>query len=188
MPLENSLAFRDLEHQFAFESYGVRVKIEASDAETLGEAEQRARKALVDNLGRVEGSDTSHSFRIVEDEAGMLHLFKNGEPFGSDTNRERFFKFFDSIIASLNAVFNTFNEWAALAIRGIVCGIVSKIPCPTVKLSGSHVASASNRVNTTNPTGIGFDPLLPPIELTSTSRSATDPPCEYRTERFLGNA
>ena len=98
MPLEELPAFCAFAHEFAFESYGVRVKIETSDAELLEEAELKARKALVDNLRRVENSDAEHLFGIASDAEGTLHLYKNGEEYSSDTDRRRFFKFFDSIL------------------------------------------------------------------------------------------
>lgn len=98
MPLEDSFARNALEYGFTFESYGVRVTIKASDAALLDEARRRAEKALVGNVLRVEPAGAEHSFGIFSDARGTLHLLKNGEEFSSDTNLERFFKFFDSIL------------------------------------------------------------------------------------------
>ncbi|HKP71094.1 MAG TPA: hypothetical protein VJV05_17535 [Pyrinomonadaceae bacterium] len=98
MPLEELPAACALGHEFSFESYGVRVRIEASDASLLEEAERKARTALVDNLRRVESSDADHLFGISSDSDGTLHLFKDGQEYSSDHDRRRFFKFFDSIL------------------------------------------------------------------------------------------
>jgi len=97
MPLENSPAFC-FEHELVFESYGVRVKIEASDVALLEEAERRARKALVDNVRRVDDIDTERSFGIALDVDGTLHLYKDGQAFTFDKDRQRLFKFFDSLL------------------------------------------------------------------------------------------
>ena len=98
MPLEISPAFCAFGHELIFESYGVRVKIEASDAALLEEVEHRARKALVDNLRRVDDIDTERSFGIASDADGTLHLYKNGQAFSFDKDRQRFFRFFDSLL------------------------------------------------------------------------------------------
>ena len=98
MPLENSPVFCAFEHELVFESYGVRVRIEASDAVLLEEAERWARKALVDNVRRVDDVDTERSFGIASDVDGTLHLYKNGQAFTFDRDRQRFFRFFDSLL------------------------------------------------------------------------------------------
>ena len=98
MPLENSPVLCAFEHELVFESYGVRVRIEASDSVLLEEAERQARKALVDNLRRVDGTEAERSFGITSDADGTLHLFKNGQAFTFDKDRQRFFRFFDSLL------------------------------------------------------------------------------------------
>ena len=98
MPLENLPVHRAFEREFAFESYGVLVRIEASDDALLEEAVQRARTALVGRIRPVGSQHSEHCFGIALDSDGTLFLYKNGREFSSDTNRPRFFKFFDSIL------------------------------------------------------------------------------------------
>lgn len=98
MPLEISPADCAFEHELIFESYGVRVKIGASDLHLFEEVQRRARKALVDNLRRTDENDTEHSFGIASDIDGTLHLYKNGQAFSFDKDRQRFFRFFDSLL------------------------------------------------------------------------------------------
>jgi hypothetical protein len=86
------------EFEFCLESYGVRVRIQASSRELLVEAEQAARKALLERLQIVEKCEAEHSFGISSDVSGTLYLFQNGGQVSSDSSHPRFFKFFDSLL------------------------------------------------------------------------------------------
>ena len=121
MPSGNSLAGRGLEHKFAFESYGVRVRIEASDVNLLLEAERQARKALVENVRKLDPSDAKYSFGIAAGDQGTLHLFQNGKQISSDDNSGRFFKFFDSVLriaVAEHAVGWVFIHAGVVAVNG----------------------------------------------------------------------
>ncbi len=84
--------------EIVFESYGVRVKLEATTAELLKDAEQIARKALLNRLRTVESRDVDHTFGFAQDENATIYLFQNGEVVSFDSSRSRFFKFFNSIL------------------------------------------------------------------------------------------
>src|SRR5688572_14737451 len=84
--------------EFVFESYGVRVKVQASDPELFELAEKTARRALLNRVKVIDGSDPEHTFSIASDDDGTLFLFLNGSQLSYDTRRPRFFKFFDSML------------------------------------------------------------------------------------------
>src|SRR5687768_13447973 len=84
--------------EFVFESYGVRVRVQASDPELFELAEKTARRALVDRVKVIETRDPEHTFSIASDDDGTLFLFLNGSQLSYDTRRPRFFKFFDSML------------------------------------------------------------------------------------------
>ena len=83
---------------FVLESYGVRVRITASDAGLLADAEQMARRALVGYMSIVETDDAEHSFGVTLGSDGRIYLTHDGEQVSYDRSRERFFKFFDSLL------------------------------------------------------------------------------------------
>lgn len=84
--------------EILLESYGVTVKIRASDAELLSEAVETARKALVGRVKILEKADAEHTFGFSSDETGTLFLFHNGEQISFDPRRKLFFKFFNSML------------------------------------------------------------------------------------------
>jgi hypothetical protein len=99
MRSEESVSYsRVFDCELVFESYGVKVKLEATSPELLKEAERTARKALLDRIRILETREAEHSFGFTSDEAGTLYLFQNGERVSSDDLRTRFFKFFNSLL------------------------------------------------------------------------------------------
>lgn len=76
----------------------MRVKLEATSPELLRDAEQIARKALLDRLRILETKEAEHTFGFASDESGTLFLFQNGEQISFDSFRTRFFKFFNSML------------------------------------------------------------------------------------------
>jgi hypothetical protein len=96
MPIENSLSSPS--HEFFFESYGVRVKVEASTPELFSEAERTVRKALVDNISELDEPVAEHTFTIRSDESETLFLYRDGDRISFDDRYHRFFKFFDSLL------------------------------------------------------------------------------------------
>jgi hypothetical protein len=89
---------RALDRELLLKSYGVTVKIQASDADLFGEAVETARKALVGRVEIIESGDADHAFGFSSDETGTLFLFHNGEQLCFDTSRKRFFRFFNSML------------------------------------------------------------------------------------------
>jgi len=89
---------RASDQEILLESYGVVVKIQASDAELFEEAVETARKALVGRVKILESAEAEHVFGFSSDQTGTLYLFRNGEQLATDTLRKRFFKFFNSMI------------------------------------------------------------------------------------------
>ncbi len=84
--------------EIVFESYGVRVKIQATEPELLEEAERTARKALLDRLKILESKEAEHTFGFASDDEGTRFLFLDGEQVSYDKSRYRFYKFFNSIL------------------------------------------------------------------------------------------
>lgn len=84
--------------KFVFESYGVRVKIEASSRELLGDAEKAARQALLGRLEILDNTEAEHEFSITEGPDSTFHLSLDGEKITHDFSSTRFFRFFDSIL------------------------------------------------------------------------------------------
>lgn len=96
---EESLIFSQaFEFESLLESYGVRVKIQASSRELLLDAEVAARSALLDNVEIIENSEAEHTFVFSSGSDGTLYLSLNGEKITHDTSRPRFFRFFDSLL------------------------------------------------------------------------------------------
>jgi hypothetical protein len=93
--LEYSRAFGN---EIVFDSYGVRVKIQAADTEILKDAERTARKALLGRIEILDSKDADHTFGLAADEDGRRFLFLNGEQISHDNPGERFDKFFNGIL------------------------------------------------------------------------------------------
>ena len=84
--------------ELVLESYGVRVKIKASDRWLLADAEKTAREALLGRIEILEDIDAEHVFGISKGVDDVLYLSLNGEQVSNDTSRPRFFRFFDSLL------------------------------------------------------------------------------------------
>ena len=89
---------RVFEHKVVFESYGVRVKLEADDPDLLQEAERVAHKALLKATEILESENFDQSFGFAADDGGNYYLFQNGAEIAVDTLRTRFFKFFNGML------------------------------------------------------------------------------------------
>ncbi len=83
---------------FAFESYGVLVKIESNHQELVDKAELVSKKALLGNLTSYDGVEFDHVFELPRDDSGVFHLIQNGEQISYGEDETIFFKFFDSIL------------------------------------------------------------------------------------------
>jgi hypothetical protein len=92
------ISFREPKFEFVFETYGVRVRLQASSRQLLNVVEQTARKALLERLTVVENIEAEHTFGIFADASETLYLVLNGEQVTSGPSHPRFFKFFDSLL------------------------------------------------------------------------------------------
>jgi hypothetical protein len=84
--------------ELVFESYGVRVKIQATGPELLRDGERVAKRALLDRIKILDSKKADHTFAIAADEDGTRFLFLDGEQISYDDNRKRFYKFFNGIL------------------------------------------------------------------------------------------
>ncbi len=85
--------------KLVFESYGVRVKLEATSKDLLEKASFAAESALLGRLEIIENVNAEHSFGFsLGDEGETLFLYENGERITSDISVKRFFRFFDSLL------------------------------------------------------------------------------------------
>src|SRR5688500_3618737 len=97
--LEKSFEYsRAFDSEIVFESYGVRVKIQATDRELLKDAESIARRALLDRIEILDSKDADHTFGFAADESGTRFLYLNGEQISYDNTRKRFYKFFNGML------------------------------------------------------------------------------------------
>lgn len=107
--------------EFVLQSYGVRVKIQASNPELLEQAELTARKALLERLSIIENSEAEHTFSISSDDHGELYLRLNGEDATRDSSEPRFYRFFDSLLritVAEHAVDKVFVHAGAVSWKG----------------------------------------------------------------------
>ncbi|HLA96748.1 MAG TPA: hypothetical protein VK612_13585 [Pyrinomonadaceae bacterium] len=88
----------NLENEFRFESYGVKIGIECDRIELLRRAEAVIRKSLVGKIKDIENSEVDHTFGITLDDNRTYTLYQNGEKNTHGDSERNFFKFFGSII------------------------------------------------------------------------------------------
>ena len=113
--------WRAFDSEIVFKSYGVRVKLEATGLDLLKEAEQTARKALLDRVEILENQEAEHTFGFSSDASGRLFLRINGDHLSHDDSRRRFFKFFNSmlrIVVAEHAPDNVFIHAGVVGWRG----------------------------------------------------------------------
>jgi len=85
-------------HTFAFESYGVFVKITSNSADAIRRAEEVVRTSLLGNVRPVAEAEFDHHFELDVDAAGTHFLVQNGERLSYTENASSHYKFFDSIL------------------------------------------------------------------------------------------
>jgi len=83
---------------FEFESYGVRVRITSSDQELIDLGEAVSRRSLLGDVRRLSGGKFDQDFELNRTKGGTFQLIQNGERIASGRSRQKFFKFFDSVI------------------------------------------------------------------------------------------
>ena len=86
------------EFYFVLQSYGVRVRIEASSQQLLEEAEKVARRALLDRVEILDNREAEHTFGISVKDGHVWYLTKDGETVTYDSLEPRFYRFFDSLL------------------------------------------------------------------------------------------
>ena len=85
-------------HTFAFESYGVFIKITSNSADAIRKAEEVARISLLGDVTPVTDADFDHVFELDVDETGRHYMVQNGESLSHTDNEKSHYKFFDSIL------------------------------------------------------------------------------------------
>jgi hypothetical protein len=88
----------NLENEFRFESYGVKIGIACDRDEVLRRAEDVARKSLVGKVNVIENENVDHTFGITLDDGGIYTLYQDGEKNTHSDSESNFFKFFGSMI------------------------------------------------------------------------------------------
>ncbi|MGH9820315.1 MAG: hypothetical protein ACRD43_09120, partial [Pyrinomonadaceae bacterium] len=84
-------------YHFCFESYGVAVRIEASDRGLLNDTERAAKRSLVGNFRIVEDREPVRVYRVSR-KNGVYRVSKGGEDFRPEISRQDFLEFFDTEI------------------------------------------------------------------------------------------
>lgn len=106
---------------FSFESYGVNVTIESREQELVDQAEEVARKSLLDRIRSAEPVNPDYLFRIDRTHYKTHSLFQNGERLTYGMSRKLFFKSFDSILRvaiARDAVNRVFLHAGAVGWKG----------------------------------------------------------------------
>ena len=87
-------------YEFCLESYGVVVKIQSNTEKLLAEAQETAKRALVDRLKFFDSNSETvvHSYGLIEDNAGGLFLYKDNVLFTDGGSKYVFLKFFNSML------------------------------------------------------------------------------------------
>lgn len=99
---DNGLSF-----SFAFESYGVRVRIDANSKTVFDEAVQTARSALIGQIAEIDPISAEHSFEFEVNADGTCRLSQDGESMVDDRVSSRLWRYFDSLVRILVAEFST---------------------------------------------------------------------------------
>lgn len=88
--------------EFAFESYGVKARIECSNEKLLETASRIVCRTLLDRLTPIDRDNAEHVFTIRTDgKRFLMHL--NGEDLGDGESETVFFKYFDTRVRLLIA-------------------------------------------------------------------------------------
>ncbi len=85
-------------YRFDFESYGVFVRLESNDMETLKGFTAVARRSLLENVREVPAEHFDHLFEMNLTADGEYMLVQNGRDLGASDTPLKAFRFFDSIL------------------------------------------------------------------------------------------
>lgn len=88
--------------EFAFESYGVKARVECSNNELLETATTIVRRTLLERLSPIDRENADHVFTIRTD-GTRYFLYLNGEDLGDGESASVFFKYFDTRVRLLIA-------------------------------------------------------------------------------------
>jgi hypothetical protein len=140
------ISFREPKFEFVFETYGVRVRLQASSRQLLNVVEQTARKALLERLTVVENIEAEHTFGIFADASETLYLVLNGEQVTSGPSHLRFFKFFDSLLritVAEHAVDRVFIHAGVVGWRGLAIVLPANSFCGKTTLVAELVKNGA---------------------------------------------
>lgn len=89
-------------NEFAFESYGVRTRVECSSNELLEKASAIVRRTMLDRITPIDRGDADHIL-ILRKEGSRYFMELNGEDLGDTETEWVFLKYFDTRIRLLIA-------------------------------------------------------------------------------------
>ena len=89
-------------NEFAFESYGVRTRVECSSNELLEKASAIVRRTMLDRITPIDRGDADHIL-ILRKERSRYFMELNGEDLGDTETEWVFLKYFDTRIRLLIA-------------------------------------------------------------------------------------
>lgn len=112
----------DFDKAFSIESFGVRIRIESTDAELLAKAESVAGRALAGNISLIENTPRPEfSFGLTHSTGGELMLYRDGEFLAQNAAEFPFFRYFNAMLrirVAEYAVGRLFLHSGAVAING----------------------------------------------------------------------
>lgn len=91
-------------HVYAFESYGVRIRIESNRKQIVDRVRRIADVSLLGGLVDIEPAKASHVFALLK-EKGRLKLFLSGEELADTPFSKAFYNYFESRLRVLVAEF-----------------------------------------------------------------------------------
>lgn len=84
-------------HTFAFESYGVKIRIESNRKRIIARVESIARKSMMGQLTEIDSATADHFFVINQVERSIYYCKNGGEGSTSEHSRA-FYKYFESML------------------------------------------------------------------------------------------
>lgn len=118
----NPVLIRDFDKAFSFESFGVRIRVESTDAELLSRAELVVKRALAGNITIIENTPRPEfSFGLTRSASGELMLYRDGELLAQNAVEFPLLRYFNAMVRIRVAEFavgKIFLHSGAVAIGG----------------------------------------------------------------------
>ena len=121
-PLSTKTTYPEHTKPFDFESYGVNVRISGNDQKLIDEAADVARRSLLGDIKEIRSEKVDQLFELNRSSGGgSYRMTKNGEYITWGRSRQKFLKFFDSMVrvaVGENAVDRVFLHAGAVGWKG----------------------------------------------------------------------